>query len=122
MNKNTLNDNIINEIEALVRQLNDYNYSYHVLDSPKVTDETYDELFKHLKSLEELHGYVHPSSPTLRVGASPLEKFEMYNGKLFFEEEERIILLGLLLENVGIDKAITIGNPETWKNAIKELK
>ncbi|MBF0343766.1 MAG: hypothetical protein HQL06_06000 [Nitrospirae bacterium] len=50
------------------------------------------------------------------------EKFEMNDGKLFFEEEERINLLGLLLENVGIDKAITLGNPETWISAIEKLK
>jgi DNA ligase (NAD+) len=64
------------EIEKLVKDLNYYSYRYHVLDSPVISDEEYDRLYFHLKTLEEKSHYVLPDSPTQRVGAPPLEKFE----------------------------------------------
>src|SRR5208337_2868223 len=64
------------EIEKLVKDLNSYSYRYHVLDSPVISDEEYDRLYFHLKALEEKSHYVLPDSPTQRVGAPPLEKFE----------------------------------------------
>ena len=66
---------IKSEIEKLVRDLNYHNYRYYVLDSPVVSDEEYDGLYRRLKELEERYHYVLPDSPTLRVGAPPLEKF-----------------------------------------------
>jgi len=50
------------------------------------------------------------------------EKFEMIGGKLFWTEEDRINLLGLLLENVGVDEAIRLGDPKVWKAAVAALK
>ncbi len=64
------------EIEKLVRDINYHNYRYYVLDSPVISDEEYDRLYRRLKELEEKFHYVLPDSPTLRVGAPPLEKFE----------------------------------------------
>jgi hypothetical protein len=49
------------------------------------------------------------------------EKFEMIDGELFWTEAERLTLLALLLENVGVDRAITLGNPAVWKEAIRDL-
>jgi hypothetical protein len=49
------------------------------------------------------------------------EKFEMYEGRLFGSEAERVILLGLLLENIGADRAVRLGNPDVWRHAIREL-
>jgi Uma2 family endonuclease len=49
-------------------------------------------------------------------------KAEMMDGKLFLSEEERLIALGCLLENVGIDKAIRFGELEMWKEAIADLE
>jgi hypothetical protein len=49
------------------------------------------------------------------------EKFEMYEGKLFWSEEQRLILLGLLLENVGLDAAVRLGDPGTWREVIAAL-
>jgi DNA ligase (NAD+) len=66
---------IKHEIEKLVKDLNEHNYRYHVLDAPVISDSEYDRLFRRLKDLEEQHGYVLPDSPTRRVGATPLEKF-----------------------------------------------
>jgi DNA ligase (NAD+) len=68
-------EKIRREIEKLVRDLNYHNYRYYVLDSPVISDEEYDGLYRRLKELEEKYNYVLPESPTLRVGAPPLEKF-----------------------------------------------
>ena len=67
---------IKNEIERLVKELNEHNYRYHVLDAPVISDAEYDKLFRRLKELEEKHHFVLPDSPTQRVGAPPLDKFE----------------------------------------------
>ena len=48
-------------------------------------------------------------------------KFEMYQGKLFWSDEDRLTLLGLLLENVGVDAAVRLGDPAVWRAAIREL-
>jgi hypothetical protein len=50
------------------------------------------------------------------------EKFEMDEGKLFWDDSERLILLALLLENVGVDQAVRLGDPEVWRAAIRDLE
>jgi DNA ligase (NAD+) len=64
------------EIEKLVNDLNYHSYRYYVLDSPVISDEEYDRLYVHLKDLEDRYHYILPYSPTQRIGAPPLEKFE----------------------------------------------
>lgn len=49
------------------------------------------------------------------------EKIELIHGYLFWSEEERLKLLALLLANVGLDKAVRLGDLETWKAAIDDL-
>ena len=39
------------------------------------------------------------------------EKIEMVAGKLFLSDESRLTMLALLLENVGADQAVRIGDP-----------
>lgn len=36
-------------------------------------------------------------------------------------EEDRLNVLAMLLENVGVDKAMRLGDPNVWREAIKEL-
>jgi hypothetical protein len=48
-------------------------------------------------------------------------KVELIEGQLFWSEEQRLTMLGLLLENVGVDKAIQLGSPAVWKEAIMQL-
>ncbi|MBT9537896.1 MAG: NAD-dependent DNA ligase LigA, partial [Nitrospirae bacterium] len=69
-------EEIKKKIEKLVKDLNYHSYRYYVLDSPVMSDEEYDRLYRHLKELEEKYNYVLPDSPTQRIGAPPLEKFE----------------------------------------------
>ena len=39
------------------------------------------------------------------------EKIEMIEGKLFLSEENRLNMLGLLMENIGLDKALKVCDP-----------
>lgn len=71
-----ISEEIKSEIEKLVRDLNYHSYRYYVLDQPLIPDDEYDRLFRLLKDLEEKYHYILPGSPTQRVGAAPLEKFE----------------------------------------------
>ncbi|MGC9027633.1 MAG: NAD-dependent DNA ligase LigA, partial [bacterium] len=60
----------------LRRKINYHNYLYYVLDAPEISDDEYDKLFRELKTLEEQYPqFMDPNSPTQRVGAKPLEKF-----------------------------------------------
>jgi len=49
------------------------------------------------------------------------EKIEMHGGKLFWSDDERLTVLALLLENVGVDKVVCLGNPEVWRKAIEKI-
>jgi len=49
------------------------------------------------------------------------EKLEMISGKLLWDEEDRVRLLGLLLENVGADRAVRLGDPAVWRAAVDGL-
>jgi hypothetical protein len=49
------------------------------------------------------------------------EKLEMYRGKLLWDDEQRLLLLGLLLENVGADAAVRLGDPAVWRTAVADL-
>lgn len=48
------------------------------------------------------------------------EKIELIEGKMFWSDEQRLNMLALLLENVGMDAAIGLGDPALWKQAIDE--
>ena len=68
---------VTKEVERLRREIEQHNHRYHVLDDPLVSDAEYDALFRRLQELEEQHAELRtPDSPTQRVGAAPLEKFE----------------------------------------------
>jgi hypothetical protein len=49
------------------------------------------------------------------------EKIEMIDGKLFWTDEERLTMLGLLLENVGMDAAVRLGDARLWREAVADL-
>jgi hypothetical protein len=49
------------------------------------------------------------------------EKLEMINGKLLWDDADRVTLLGLLLENVGADRAVRLGSPAVWRAAVGAL-
>ena len=49
------------------------------------------------------------------------EKFEMVEGQLCCSDEDRENLLGLLLELLGADRAVRLGNPDVWRAAVSKL-
>lgn len=64
-------------MDELVRQLNEANYRYYVLDNPQMLDFEYDHLLRELENLEAEHPeFVSADSPTKRVGGEALSKFE----------------------------------------------
>jgi len=66
-----------NRINELKRLINKYNYEYHVLDKPSVSDQEYDALLHELINLEEENPSLQTSdSPTVRIGGPILGKFE----------------------------------------------
>lgn len=55
-----------------------------------------------------------------RIYQAP-EKIEFVEGGIFTNERERLTVLAILLENLGIDKAVRLGDPADWKAAVMEL-
>jgi DNA ligase (NAD+) len=65
-------------VDKLREEIEYHNYRYYILDQPEITDAEYDRLMKELEKLEEQYPDLRsPNSPTQRVGASPLEEFEI---------------------------------------------
>jgi len=61
----------------LRRELAEHNRRYYVLDDPTVDDDVYDALLDELRAIEADHPELRTAdSPTQRVGAPPLERFE----------------------------------------------
>jgi DNA ligase (NAD+) len=75
---------------AELRELLDHhNHLYYVLDDPEIGDDEYDELLNELRALESEHPeLLTPDSPTQRVGATPLDRFEPV------EHHEQMLSLG----------------------------
>ncbi|MGO9611501.1 MAG: NAD-dependent DNA ligase LigA [Dissulfurispiraceae bacterium] len=71
-----ITDHIRGQIQKLVEEVNYHSYRYHLLDSPVVSDDEYDGLYRRLKDLEQKYLYILPDSPTQRIGAPPLDKFD----------------------------------------------
>jgi DNA ligase (NAD+) len=84
---------------AELRELLDrYNYRYHALDDPEVSDAEYDRLLVELRDIEARYpDLTTPDSPTQRVGAAPLSAFGTVRHRIpmlsldnaFSEEEVR---------------------------------
>ena len=53
-----------------------------------------------------------------RIGQAP-KKVEFVDG-IFASDRQRLIVLGMLLENLGIDRAVQFGRLEDWKAAIED--
>lgn len=68
---------VLVKLEELRNILTQHNYNYYILDAPTITDQQYDSLFRELQRLEAAYPeLITPDSPTQRVGAKPLDKFD----------------------------------------------
>jgi len=66
------------KVEKLREEIEYHNHLYYVLDQPEISDAQYDRLMRELEKLEEQYPELHShNSPTQRVGAPPLESFEI---------------------------------------------
>lgn len=67
-------EKLATHVAELRHQIEEANYEYYVLDSPKLTDAEYDKLMIELQRIEAEHPeLVTPDSPTQRVGAGPVQ-------------------------------------------------
>ncbi len=61
----------------LREQISYHNRKYYVQDAPEISDYEYDMMYRELQQLEnEFPQLVTPDSPTQKVGAAPLNRFE----------------------------------------------
>ena len=94
----------IKELRAL---LNKANYSYYVLDSPEIDDAVYDQLYRELIEIENIHpSLITDDSPSQRLGGIPSKGFK--------NVEHNIPLLSL-------DNAFNVNEVETWYGRISKL-
>jgi DNA ligase (NAD+) len=72
-----VSESAVQRAAELREQLARHNRLYYVLDEPEIGDDVYDELIGELRELEAKHPeLLTPDSPTQRVGAPPLDRFE----------------------------------------------
>ncbi|MBI3128064.1 MAG: NAD-dependent DNA ligase LigA [Candidatus Tectomicrobia bacterium] len=71
--------NVRARAEELAEELHRHSHLYYALDSPEIEDAEYDRLFRELQDLEAAYpALARPDSPTRRVGAPPLDAFEVF--------------------------------------------
>ncbi len=64
-------------LEELRAEIRRHAHLYYVDDRPEISDDAYDRLYRRLEAVERAHpDLVTPDSPTRRVGAEPLDRFE----------------------------------------------
>ena len=84
-----MSDSAKQRAAELRRELDRHNRLYYVLDEPEVGDDVYDELLNELRALEAENPELRtPDSPTQRVGAPPLDRFQQV------EHVEQMLSLG----------------------------
>jgi DNA ligase (NAD+) len=75
-----MNKNIREKINLLKNSINEHNYAYYVLDSPILSDQEYDNLFRELQALEKGYPeFIDSQSPTQRVGHPVESGVESFN-------------------------------------------
>jgi DNA ligase (NAD+) len=73
----TIDPEIVEKTRDLRKTLHHHNYRYYVLDDPEISDSEYDRLMQELIRLEKAYpDLASPDSPSARVGAPPLAKFD----------------------------------------------
>ncbi|HEX5380812.1 MAG TPA: NAD-dependent DNA ligase LigA, partial [Acinetobacter sp.] len=92
----TQQNTVVAQMRQLIQILAQHNHAYYVMDQPTIADSEYDQLFHQLKALEQQYPeWVQTDTPTNKVGAKPLAKFESVThvvpmlslGNVFNQEE-----------------------------------
>ena len=70
-------------MNELIDIINEADYYYHTLDSPKITDQEYDKYLRELIEIEEEHPeWVREDSPTQHAGGKIIEGFDKVTHKI----------------------------------------
>lgn len=102
-----MSEEVKKRVDFLVSKINLANKQYYIDSDPELSDQEYDVLFRELVELEKQYpSYKSVNSPTLRVGALPLET-------PFSEVSHRVPMLSL-------DNALDIEEFSLFYNRIKE--
>lgn len=72
----TEQNNIITQMQNLIKQIDEADYNYYVLNKPTIADKTYDALGDKLLQLEKASGIVLAGSPTQRVSGEVQKGFK----------------------------------------------
>ena len=63
-----------------------------------------------------------PEEFTARADRLVELKLEISKGKLFWSDETRMLILGMLLENMGMDAVVRLGDVGRWKEAVAAVE
>jgi DNA ligase (NAD+) len=104
----------IGRIKELRQALHRHNYRYYVLDDPEISDAEYDRIMQELLKLEkDFPDLLSADSPTLRVGAPSLDKFEtiehsipMLSLENGFNDQDIIEFDRRIKKNLNVDSEI----------------
>ena len=70
-------EDVAQHLSRLRDEIYSHAYRYYVLDNPVISDAAYDALVRELQALEAAHPeLITPDSPTQRIAAAPLDRFE----------------------------------------------
>lgn len=116
--ENWRNMNIQKRIKYLVDEIRRHNFLYHTLDTPEITDDEYDDLFKELKDLEKQYPqFIIENSPTTSVGGSSLSmltKITRVNKMYSLDKVHSLEELITFFEDM---ESYTCGNAEVYVDA-----
>lgn len=104
-----MNNNILEQIQNLRKELNEHNYNYYVLDNPTISDYEFDQKLKELQLLENQYPeYYEANSPSVRVGGeitknfpTVTHEFRMYSLDNSYSKEELEEWEKRILKNLG---------------------
>ncbi|MFO0357117.1 MAG: NAD-dependent DNA ligase LigA [Sphingobacteriaceae bacterium] len=75
-------ESIKHKIDQLSKEIDQHNYNYYVLDKPVISDFEFDKLLEDLIALEKEHPeFLHPNSPSQRVGGQITKTFQAVKHK-----------------------------------------
>jgi DNA ligase (NAD+) len=106
-------EDVTQRYAALIEELAEHNYRYHVLDAPIIDDQAYDLLYRELVEIEREHPeLVTEASPTRRVGEAPERAFaevphrvRMFSLDNAMESDELAAWHGRLVSALGREPA-----------------
>lgn len=109
--------NIKDKILNLISQIEKANFEYYNLDKPSLSDFEYDSIMKELKDLENQYPeHIYYFSPTQRVGATPISKFQKVSHKF------KMLSLDNAFNSDDLDKFYSDVNKVASDSKVKKLK